>query len=274
MPKVNGRPPSQDEYLVDSNTQLSSVLYGFVMVAAIIVAGAALLGGSLGQLGQRWSGAVDDIAQVTGLSLERVELIGLEHRPETARQIRLAVMVEPGENMFRANPHAIRRRVEATRLVSNVSVYRLWPDTVMIYANAVEPVALWQNPQGWQVIDSLGRVSVPTHEIDPESLLKTVSDDVPGTAPILVHALHRLPHLAEKIDHAARIGARRWDLILENGTLIQLPGDAYLGDALDRLAALDAAASLTDRNLEKIDLRLAKQVYLKPSRSIEIEEAA
>lgn len=272
MPKISD--DGDDIYAAKRPNQVASIVYGLVMVVAIIVAGAALLGGSMGQIGQRWSSSVDGFARVTGLSLQNVELIGLEHAPDVARQVRLAVMIEPGENMFRADPYDIKRRIEATELVNKVSVYRLWPDTVMIYATAVEPVALWRQDSGFAVVDSLGRIVQHPTTIDEASLLQVSGEDAAGGLPDLIVALTAYPDIRPQIDHLERVSARRWDMILKSGLKIQLPNDENIHAALARLARLEAKWSLSHRRVAQIDLRLAQAVYIKPSSATDIEEAA
>ena len=274
MPKVKPGLSVEESVADRPHNELVSVIYGALLVCAIIVTGAALLGGSLGQIGPRWSGAVDSVSRTAGLSLKKVELIGLEHLPETSRRVRLATMIEPGENMFRADPHEIQRRIEATGLVSQVSVYRLWPDTVMIYAQPAQPVAIWQNGTQQIWVDHMGRAMKGPVEGPADDLLKVVSDDVPSTLPVLVQALNRLPGLKIRLDHVRRVGARRWDLILANGMIIQLPEDAALPQALGRLAKLDSQTALTSRVIDRIDLRQVRSVYLKPQTSTSLEEAA
>lgn len=276
MPKIKGS--RQKEAEIQSaypDNQLTSIIYGLVMVVAIIVAGAALLGGSMGQVGQRWSAGVDGFAKATGLSLKNVELIGLEHVPDVARQVRIAVMIEPGENMFRADPYNIKRRVEATQLVQKVSVHRLWPDTVMIYATSVEPIALWHNDGDTVLVDSLGRpVPHASGSVSAPSLLQAFGTDAINHVPALVAALSEAPNVRPQIDYARRVSSRRWDLILKSGAIVQLPGDEAMPAAITRLARLEAQSALSRRPLTKIDLRLAQAVYLKPSGALEIEEAA
>ena len=122
MPRAKGKKSAPEPDIVLERTQISSVIFGLVMVVALIVAGAAMLGGSLSQVGQRFGSAMDGASRSVGLSVDTVEVIGLEHVPALARQVKASAMIEPGENMFRADPHIIRRRVEDTRLVTKVRV--------------------------------------------------------------------------------------------------------------------------------------------------------
>jgi cell division protein FtsQ len=274
MSKVKGRKAPPEPEIYGSETSISSVIFGLVMVVAMIVAGAALLGGSLSKAGQRWGSAMDGVSRTVGLSVDTVEVIGLEHQPSTAREIKVAAMIEPGENMFRADPHAIRRRVEDTRLVSNVRVYRLWPDTVMIYADAAEPSALWHNGEDWAVVDSLGRLMTRAKPADHTNLVKSVGIGAPEAVPALDAALTGMPELAAYVDHAKRIAGRRWDLVLNTGTIVKLPSDEALQDGILMFSRLEKAGDLTRRPLKAIDLRVPGRVFLTPVGPGGVEEAA
>lgn len=274
MPKVKGRKAAPEPEYYGSDTSISSVIFGLVMVIALIVAGAALLGGSLSKAGQRWGGAMDSVSRSVGLSVDTVEVIGLEHIPATARQIKMAAMIEPGENMFRADPHAIRRRVEDTRLVANVRVYRLWPDTVMIYADAAQPSALWHNGEDWAVVNSLGRLMPRAKAADHASLVKSVGTGAPEAVPALDKALSVMPDLMTKVAHARRIAGRRWDLVLTTGATVKLPSDEALAEGMLMFARLEKAGDLTRRPLAAIDLRVPGRVFLTPVSVSGVEEAA
>lgn len=275
MSKVKSRKPAPapaDVY--DTGTQISSVIFGLVMVVAIIVAGAALLGGSLSKAGQRWASAMDGVSRSIGLSVDQVYIYGLENAPMVERQIRVAAMIEPGENIFRADPHQIRRRIEGTKMVTHVRVYRYWPDTVQIYAYAAEPVALWHNGADWTVVDSMGRV-MPRHRPgDYLDLIKTSGQGGPEAVPALHKGLAAVPHVARQIAYATRKSGRRWDLVLKNGAIVKLPNDETLLSGIETLAVLEKSSALMQRPLESIDLRVAGKVYLTAKTIQPVKEAA
>lgn len=264
MPRAKGKKKAPEPELYLERTQISSVIFGLVMVVAMIVAGAALLGGSLSQVGQRWGSAMDGASRSIGLSVGTVEVIGLEHVPAVARQIRSAAMVEPGENMFRADPHLIQRRVEDTRLVANVRVYRLWPDTVMIYADAAEPTALWNDGETWTVVDSMGRLMPRARLEDHLSLVRSVGTGGPEAVPVLDRALSQMPDLRREVEYARRVAERRWDLVLRSGAVLKLPNDERIAPSLASFAQMNSDGELMRRPLTAIDLRVAGRVFLTP----------
>ncbi len=279
MPQVKGRkqpqkaaargrkqppPPPEPEY---ERVDASSVVFGLVMVLAVIVAGAALIGGSLAKVGDRVDAALDGMAGATGFAVEDVKVVGLEGHPTLQGMVKRMSEIEPGENMFRADPHAIRRRVVETGQVTNARVYRLWPNQILIHASPAEPVALWHNGEAWKVVDSLGRTVEGLDPKDHPSLLRLSGAEAPDGVQALLRALSRNQDIVPEVSYAQRVSARRWDVKLRSGLTIQLPADAKIDRAAAELAALDARAELTDREITRVDLRVPGRAYLKPKRN-------
>lgn len=269
MPKVshNNRGRRRGTYVDEvtgEEVRVSSVIFGIVMLIAIVVATAAWMGGSMSQFESRFAGFLDDSARMTGVSVNNVSVIGLEQNPALANDVRAAAMIEPGENMFRANPHLIRRRVEGTRKVLNVRVHRLWPDQVVIIADAAEPVALFHNGKSWTVVDGLGRIMPTARAEDHKRLVRLAGAGAPKAGPELAKALAASPDIAPRVAIATRVADRRWDLRLVTGVTVRLPEDDTLEAALERLSKLQVRTAVTQRDLNTIDLRNDGRVYLTP----------
>ena len=268
VPKKRRAAARRPAVIVDEVTgeevRVSSVLFGFVMLVAIVVATAAWMGGSLSQVETRFAGFMDDTARMAGVSVNEVSVIGLEQDPALAEDIIAAAMIAPGENMFRADPHLIRRRVEGTRKVLNVRVHRLWPDQIVILADAAEPVALWHDGKAWTVVDGLGRIIPDARPEDHTRLVRLAGHGAPAAAPALVKALAAQPDVSPRIAIATRINDRRWDMRLVNGATVRMPEDHGLDSAFDRLSTLQVRTALLQRPLETIDMRNKGRVYLSP----------
>lgn len=255
-----------DEY-EEENVSASSVIFGAVILIAIIVAVSAWMGGSLNKVGSQLGNSMDGAARTLGLSVHNVTVLGLEQDPGLQAEIRAAAMIEPGENMFRANPELIRRRVEATRKVLNVRVHRLWPDQIVVIADAAEPVALYNDGTEWSVVDALGR-HVPGAQIeDYAGLVQISGDGAPKAVPALIAAFRQSGELSPLLIQAQRIARRRWDVQLSSGVRISLPGDEHLSDAVARLSEMNGRTSLVRRPVEHIDLRAPGKVFLKPAQA-------
>jgi cell division protein FtsQ len=263
VPSGRRRPATIVDEATGEEVRVSSVIFGVVMLLAILVATAAWMGGSMSQIGARVGGFMDDTSRLVGIDVKDVSVLGLEDNPALVEEVRAAAMIEPGENMFRADPHLIKSRVEGTSKVLNVRVHRLWPGQIVILADAADPVALWHDGRQWQVVDGLGRLLPGAHAEDHPALLRLAGQGAPEAAPQLAAALASAPDINGRVAVATRIGARRWDMRFINGVTVRLPEDADLEPAIQRLAKLQVRTALTQRPLEMIDLRSQGRVYLR-----------
>ena len=267
-PARRRRKPAPEPEIYDETVDASSVVFGLVMVLAVIVAGAALMGGSLSKVGDRFSGTMDGVASTLGFAVSDVKVVGLEEDPGLERLVSRMAEVEPGENIFRADPHVVRRRILSTGQVTEARVYRLWPNQILIHASPAEPVALWHNGESWKVVDSLGRVVDSLAAQDYPDLVRIAGREAPEGTPALMRALGRHDALEAQLSYAQRVSTRRWDLKLRNGVTVQLPSDGRIDRAAIELADLDRQTGLTDRPVARIDLRVPGKAYLKPERSV------
>lgn len=263
VPSGRRRPATIIDETTGEEVRVSSIIFGIVMLVAILVATAAWMGGSMSQIGTRFGGFVDDTSRLAGVDVKEVSVLGLTDNPALVEEVRAAAMIEPGENMFRADPHLIKSRVEGTHKVLNVRVHRLWPGQIVIFADAAEPVALWHDGRQWQVVDGLGRLHPGARAEDHPGLLRLAGQGAPEAAPQLAAALAAAPDINGRVAVATRIGARRWDMRFINGITVRLPEDAGLEPAIERLAKLQVRTALTQRPLEMIDLRSNGRVYLR-----------
>lgn len=247
----------------EEEVRVSSVLFGLAILTALIVAAAAWMGGSLSQMERRVGNFMDSSARSMGLAVQYVSVEGVSE--DLAEKVRFAALVEPGENMFRADPYLIRQRIEDTRTVVNVQVHRFWPDHILILADEVQPVAMWKTGDNWQIVDALGRI-VPEIEnrAGAEALLRVAGAGGDVAAPQLVEAFSEFPKLAEQVVLARRMTGDRWDVQFDTGIIVRLPRDEVMAPAVRRLAFMDRDNDILARPLEAIDLRHAEQIFLTP----------
>jgi|GEM_PF-1847128 len=194
MPQI--KHPADPSLRPSDQVKASSVLFGLVIITALIVASAAWMGGSLSAVGKKMSGAMDGMARSIGLSVERVEIEGVSGEHESL--VRAAVMIEPGENMFRADPVKIAERVEATGAVTHVRVYRLWPDTILVVATPI-----WLGQMSSECVKVIERLYAQSGDLNDQGqsvfygrvggCLVTGNED--GAKHCSMHVLYSLQHL-------------------------------------------------------------------------------
>lgn len=265
MPKV--KTYDDDDYHgagPGGDASVSSIVFGLMIMVALVVAAAAWMGGSMAKVEAGMGNVLDSAARTTGLAVSSVVVLGLEGDPVLREEVRAAAMVEPGENMWRADPHRIRGRIEGTGKVVNVTVHRLWPNQVVITASPATPTALWHDGVAWQVLDGRGRVMQGEAAARHAGLLKVSGADGAGAMPALNAALASAPSLEGRVQLARLVEGRRWDVLLDSGLVLRLPGEDDLDEALRRFEALNRAEQLADRPLRLADFRLRDRVFLRP----------
>ena len=72
----------------------------------------------------------------------------------------------------------------------------------------------------------------------------------------------RLPNNTARLRGLVRMGARRWDVVLDRGQRILLPAEKPVA-ALERLLAMDQAEKILDRDVSSIDLRDERRPVLR-----------
>ena len=196
----------------------------------------------------------------TGFSVRE---IFVEGRFETPRKSLLkALRLERGAPILAFDPQAARERVEALPWVRQAVIERQLPDVVHLQLNERHPMALWQRGGKFTLIDTNGEL-IPLKDVSNyTNLIVVIGKDAPRHAAVLFEVLATEPKLASRVKAAVRVGARRWNLHLNNKIKIQLPEDDP-GAAWSHLAELNQKHTLLARNLISVDLRLADRIVIR-----------
>jgi cell division protein FtsQ len=160
--------------------------------------------------------------------------------------IRLAGVM-PTDSLPFLDPQQLQTRLAAVPMVSEASVTKLYPDRLLIQVHERVPYALWQQD---------GRVQVISEDGTP---IETLSNHRVKEFAALVEAV---PELKDRIRAGILVSERRWTLKLKNGVDIRLP-EAAPEVALKTFAEIERKATLTDRGVLAIDLRLADRITVR-----------
>jgi cell division protein FtsQ len=243
--------------------RIATYALGTIICGAAMLTVAAWMGGSLGMFGKSFGNGVDVIFRSAGLSIEKVNVIGLD--PLVEQKAREVAGIHVGGNMLAADPYAIRERLEKLDAVSGVKVHRFWPNQITIIADPREPIALWQGEgNDWRVIDQRGRTFA---QVDPDKYMhlpRIVGDNAADSAASLVTAMSDYPDLSNRMETAYRIGGRRWDVRFRGGADVALPDDEKLPAALNKLNLMQAQNRVLDLPVTRIDARHPERFALQP----------
>jgi len=201
-----------------------------------------------------------DASADLGFTVERVLADG---RNETTSSAILAAMnVRLGQPILAVDLDDARARLLTLPWVESATVERRLPDTLHVRVTETAPLALWQIRQRLHLLGRDGRVIETASITRFANLLVVVGPDAPDHAAALLDMLASEPNLRPRVTAAIRVGARRWNLRLDNGIDVKLPEDNAAA-AWTELARLERDYGLLGRDLTVIDLRVPDQLLVR-----------
>ncbi|GIX16873.1 MAG: hypothetical protein KatS3mg119_1059 [Rhodothalassiaceae bacterium] len=207
-----------------------------------------------------------DLARRHGLVVKDITLTG------AAGPARAAIMADlqgwRGRPLIAVDPDVVLAGLLADPWVRRASVERRWPDRLVVTVATRTPAAVLLADDGaWLVADDGTRLARAHDAGRDAGLLRVAGAGAARALAGLMELAAGHPAVFSRLDHAVRVGDRRWDLVLRDGPRIMLPedGPGYgPAAALARLAALEREGGILERALARIDLRLADRVFVAP----------
>ena len=233
------------------------MLAGFGLLAGVLFGLAAFDPASrLFHLGEGFVIAARD----AGLEVREVRIEGAINTPRPL--LRAAVGARVGDATLFFSPEAARARQEDLPGVESAEVERRLPGTVLVRVVERRPFAIWQKDNRFAVIDREGRV-VATDRLDAFGPLPlVVGTGAEKHAASLHDLLRESPEVLARTQALVRIGERRWNLHMHNGTDVLLP-EGQEEPAIRRLAEFQKRSALLDRPLAAVDLRLPDKLVVR-----------
>lgn len=195
-----------------------------------------------------------------GFEIKEVWVDGLKRSDRQA--VLNAVGAIRGEPILEFNPRDARDRLLSLPWIDEAVVARSLPNRIDVRLNERQPLALWQKDQKLRVIDRAG-TAIPG--VDPAGFAHLpiiVGDGAAAAASAFLELLQGHPVVAHRLTAAVFVGARRWDLRLDDRIDVVLPARAPEA-ALARLAKLDREHGLLAKDIIAIDLRLEDRLIVK-----------
>ncbi len=195
---------------------------------------------------------------------------GRQKTPESL--LRAALGIATGDPVLTFSLAQARARIESIQWVQHASVQRRLPDTILVRLTERRPFAVWQHDGRFVLIDRDGN-TVTDSDVAAfaNQLPLVVGPGAPAAAAALVDALAAQPGVQARVVAAVRVGERRWNLRIDNGTDVLLP-EAAEAPALAKLVQLQAEHALLDRPLQAVDLRLPDRLVVRaaaPDRAVD-----
>lgn len=227
-------------------------MLAFALVALAVIAG-IFVSGVIGRTVRRVDDGVSTIVARAGFGIDEVHLAGNSRTPPET--ILAALGFEPGQSIFAADVQTARQRLKKLDWVAEADVQRRYPNA--IYVRVVEklPFALWKSPDGTiSVVERNGGLITRSDVAKFAKLPYLAGAAAPQGAADIVDAVAQHRAVAARVKIYQRQSQRRWNLILDDGVVVQLPETGWQKE-LDTLESLIVDKSILERNLTEIDLR-------------------
>lgn len=226
----------------------------------LTVGAGSVLGGHVEDLRNNYGEPHHMLARLVGLGIDRVTISGIAELSEV--EVLVAAGIDPKMSLAFFDADQARKRLEATPLIREATVRKLYPGEVSITLSEREPYALWQVKGELFVIAADGTVIDKMDDGRFAHLPLVVGPDANLRARDYVAMRVQAGALAPRIRAATLIAGRRWTLKLDNGIDVRLP-ETQPADAVKRLAGLEADFHLLDKDILAIDLRQPDRVVMR-----------
>ena len=242
------------------------LIAGLALLAMAAGAQQRMLTPSLDFLVTAMSDGLERLARHQGWVIRQVTVVGADGPARPVIEKALAGI--RGQPTIAVSPQTVLNQLLAEPWVRDARIARHWPDRLVITVAVRHPAAVLTDEEGGILIAADGTHLGPvSNAAQVDGLLRIAGAGAAEAVGELLAWQTRYPALFAHLDHAVRVGGRRWDLVLNGGLHILLPeeGNGYGPEqALVRLIDLDRQDRLLARALSRIDLRLADRIFLAP----------
>ncbi|MCX7566323.1 cell division protein FtsQ/DivIB [Sulfitobacter sp. F26169L] len=180
-------------------------------------------------------------------------------KDELATYIRDSLPLDFPISSFDLDLDAMRATVSQISAVKSASV-RIRPGGVLqIDVQQRKAVALWRNADGLALVDENGiYVAAATSRHARPDLPLIAGEGADKHVKEALELIEAAAPLGNRLRGFVRMGARRWDVVLDRDQRIMLPEDDPLR-ALERVIALESAQDILTRDVARVDMRLARR---------------
>ena len=228
------------------------------LLVVLVLLGALFASGVIGRSYNAIGRGIDTLTTNAGFGISEIHITGNGRTPY--RQVLEVLGMKPGQSIFSADLWSARSRLAHLEWITSAEIHRRYPDAIFVTLVEKRPFALWQAPANAKgdapiyVVERNGGL-ITSHEVEKfRRLPKLVGDGAPAAAADLVDAVATHRAITARIAAYQRISKRRWNLLLDDGVVVQLPETGWQKQ-LDALEHLIIDGSILERDITQIDLR-------------------
>ena len=160
---------------------------------------------------------------------------------------------------FDLDLEALRQLIVAHPAVADASLRVRHRGVLVAEVTERQPVALWRNREGLQVVDLDGvAIAAVAQRTERADLPVVAGEGADQAIPEALAILAAAAPLKDRVRGLVRMGGRRWDLVLDRDQRILLPVNDPVR-ALERVIVLNDVQDMLERDLAAVDMRLAER---------------
>lgn len=197
-------------------------------------------------------GVDQQISRVLGLKINNLQLVGVSDRAMPA--VMKALKFEKGQPFALMDLAEVQSRLKLVGWVKSATVRRKFPDTLVVSVVERPTLAIWNHQGQLYVIDDRGVVIPEAHASDFPNLFLVAGEGANESAMEIISLVQSRPDLAHRVMGFTRIDTRRWDIRLNDHTVIKLPARDP-EHAMEQLDKMIEKGRILDQGLAYIDLR-------------------
>jgi cell division protein FtsQ len=228
------------------------------LLLVLVLLGALFASGVIGRGVHAVGRGIDTVTADAGFGISEIHIAGNRRTPYS--QVLEVLGMKPGQSIFSADLWRARDRLAHLDWIASAEIHRRYPDAIFVTLVEKRPFALWQPPADAKgeapilLVERNGR-PITSHDVEKfRRLPKLVGAGAPQAAADLVDAVASHRAVAARIAAYARQSERRWNLILDDGVVVQLPESGWQKE-LDALEHLIIDGGILERDITQIDLR-------------------
>ncbi len=203
-------------------------------------------------------------ASTVGLKVDAIRISGQVETEE--RDVLQALDLDSHGALLGLDLNEARARVVKLPWVEQVAIRKLFPGTLEVSIVEKKPFAVWQRDEKLNIIEGNGAV---ISRIEPDSLSvrhamlpQIIGEGAEKRAARLFDLVSQYPSIVSRVDRFVRVADRRWNIMLRNNVVIELP--EYQEDAaLAAVVKMDRERQLLSRAISVVDMRLANRMVLR-----------
>ena len=194
----------------------------------------------------------------SGFIIKNIEITGIKHLNK--KDVIKIIRSFNNTNIFNVNIEKIHKEISKNTWVKETKIQIIYPDTIKIFLKEKEPIAIWQNKYGNNLITINGEIILEKNlNIFKNNLPIIIGNNAHQNISPILKILNIHESFTENVWSLTFVNERRWDIHFNQGLTIRLPS-TKVEEAWQKIVFLNEKFNILNIGLIEIDLRNHNQI--------------